>query len=73
MYICNLLALAGQQAIGLDPFGDPKTNARAVRLHAGMAGAIFLPGKRLNMAALLYQLMLYPLFDLAGVLSGTWF
>ena len=40
---------------------------------AGMAAAIFLPGKRLNIAALLYQLMLYPLFELAGVMSGTWF
>ncbi len=44
-----------------------------VAFSAGMTAAIFVPGKRLNMAALLYQLLLYPLFDLAGVLSGIWF
>jgi hypothetical protein len=40
---------------------------------AGMAAAIFLPGKRMNVAALLYQLMLYPLFDLVGVMAGSWY
>jgi hypothetical protein len=39
----------------------------------GVAAVMFLPGKRLNTGALLYQLLLYPLFDATGIMSGTWY
>ena len=39
----------------------------------GVAAVMFAPGKRLNLAALLYQLCLYPLFDLTGLFSGDWY
>ena len=69
IYFCNLLALAGQQAIGLDPFGDVDTMLALTAFTFGMAGAIFLPGKRTNIAFLLYQIALYPAFDLLGVMG----
>ncbi|MEO7365348.1 MAG: hypothetical protein ABIW03_03425 [Sphingomicrobium sp.] len=70
MYVCNLLALAGQQAIGLDPFGNPRTVLALAAFTLGMAGAIFLPGKRTNIAFLLYQIALYPLFDILGIMGS---
>jgi hypothetical protein len=73
MYSCNLLAMAGLQAVGVDQLANSGQWIVFGAFSFGMAAAIFLPGKRLNMAALLYQLLLYPLFDLSGVLSGTWF
>jgi len=73
MYSCNLLAMAGLQAIGVDQLANSNQWIVFLAFSLGMAAAIFLPGKRLNMAALLYQLMLYPLFDVVGVMSGTWF
>ena len=73
MYSCNLLAMAGLQAIGVNQLANANQWIVFLAFSLGMAAAIFLPGKRLNMAALLYQLMLYPLFDVVGVMSGTWF
>ena len=70
IYACNLLALAGQQVIGLDPFGDAKTVLALSAFTLGMAGAILLPGKRTNIAFLLYQLALYPLLDILGVMGS---
>lgn len=34
------------------------------------AGAIFLPGKRSNMVFLLYQLTLYPLLAILGIMGA---
>ena len=70
VYACNLLALAGQQAIGLDPFGDANTMFALAAFTLGMAGAILLPGKRTNIALLLYQLALYPLFAILGIMGA---
>ena len=72
MYVCNLVALTGQQMIGLGPFEDPKTLYALAAFTLGMAGAIFLPGKRTNIAFLLYQIALYPLFAMIGIMgAGT--
>ena len=73
MYSCNLLAMAGLQAVGEAQLATPNQWIVFLAFSAGMAAAIFLRSKPLNIAALLYQLMLYPLFDLVGVMSGTWF
>jgi len=73
MYSCNLLAMAGMQAAGVVQLADANQWIVFLAFSFGMVAAIFLPGKRLNMAALLYQLLLYPLFDLLGVMTDTWF
>ena len=70
IYACNLLALAGQEVIGLDPFGDANTVRALALFTLGMAGAIFLPGKRTNMVFLLYQLALYPLLAILGIMGA---
>jgi hypothetical protein len=70
VYACNVLALAGQQAIGVEPFADPNIVLAVAAFTVGMAGAIFLPGKRTNIAFLLYQIMLYPLFDILGIMGS---
>jgi hypothetical protein len=70
MYTCNLVALAGQQIIGLNPFGDANTMYALAAFTFGMAGAILLPGKRLNIAFLIYQLVLYPLFAVIGIMGA---
>jgi hypothetical protein len=35
----------------------------------GMAAVIILPGKRTNIALLIYQIALYPLFDIVGMMG----
>ena len=70
IYACNLLALAGQEAIGLNPFGDANTLLALSAFTLGMAAAIFLPGKRTNLALLLYQIALYPVFDILGIMGS---
>jgi hypothetical protein len=73
MYACNLLAMAGEQAIGIPQLATANEWTVFVAFTAGVAAVCFAPGRRLNMAALIYQLCLYPLFDLLGVMSNTWF
>jgi hypothetical protein len=73
MYVCNLLAMAGEQAIGIPQLVSAGQWIIFLAFSAGVAATCLLPGKRLNMAALLYQLLLYPLFDVLGILAGTWF
>lgn len=70
IYACNVLALGAQQIIGLDPFGDPNTRVAIAAFTLGMAGAIFLPGKRTNIAFLLYQIALYPFFAIVGIMGS---
>lgn len=70
IYTCNLVALAGQQAIGLNPFGDANTMYALAAFTFGMAGAIFLPGKWVNTGFLLYQIALYPLFAVIGIMGA---
>ena len=70
IYTCNLVALSGQQIIGLNPFGDPNTMYALAAFTFGMIGAIFLPGTRTNIAFLLYQILLYPLLAMIGIMGA---
>src|SRR4051812_4715881 len=70
MYACNLLAMAGLQAVGVAQLATPTQWIVFLAFSAGVAGVLFLRGKALNMAALIYQLILYPLFDLLGTFSA---
>src|SRR5262245_32657166 len=50
--ICNLLALAGQWALGLVPFGSPGDWFSIGLFFPPLALAIWAPGKRLNLVLL---------------------
>ena len=73
MYLCNILAMAGLQAAGVPQLANANGWTVFIAYTLGVAAVCFLPGKRVNMAALTYQLLLYPLFDALGTLSGNWF
>jgi hypothetical protein len=73
MYACNLMAMAGLEAIGVAQLVTPTQWIVFLAFSAGVAGVCFLPGKALNMAALLYQLILYPVFDLLGTFATKWY
>jgi hypothetical protein len=73
MYTCNLLAMAGLQVAGVPQLANTNAWIVFVAFSLGVAGVCFLPGKRLNLAALIYQLCLYPLFDATGIFSSNWF
>ena len=73
MYVCNLLAMSGLQAAGVAQLTNRDQWVVFLAFSVGVAAVMFLPGKRLNMAALLYQLCLYPLFDVLGVLAKDWY
>jgi hypothetical protein len=70
IYTCNLLALAAEQIIGLHPFAAEENNwVPMTAFTLGMAAVIILPGKRTNIALLIYQIALYPLFDIVGMMG----
>lgn len=73
MYSCNLLAMAGLQSIGVRQLVAPVQWAVFLSFSLGVAALMFLPGRRLNLAALIYYLLLYPAFDIAGMLSANWY
>ena len=73
MYACNLMAMAGLQAVGVAQLANPTQWVVFLAFSCGVAGVCFLRGRALNMAALIYQLLLYPLFDLLGTFSRSWY
>jgi hypothetical protein len=73
MYLCNLLAMSGLQAVGVAQLANGTQWTVFVAFSAGVAAVMFLPGKALNIAALIYQLLLYPLFDAVGTFSASWY
>lgn len=73
MYLCNLLAMAGLQAAGVAQLVNPAQWIVFLAFSAGVAAVCFLPGRGLNMAALLYQLILYPMFDVLGTFATNWY
>jgi len=73
MYSCNLLAMAGLQAVGTRQLATPGQWTFFIPFSLGVAALCFLPGKRLNLAALVAYLLLYPLFDLSGYLVNGWY
>ena len=73
MYLCNLLAMAGMQAIGIRQFVMPGQWVVHGAFTLAVAAVAFAPGRRLSLAALIIYLLLYPLFDLVGMLAPGWF
>jgi len=73
MYSCNLLAMVGLQAVGVKQLATPGQWIIFLAFSLGVASIAFLPGKRLNLVALICYLLLYPLFDLLGMFSTYWY
>lgn len=73
MYLCNLLAMSGLQLVGVAQLVNANQWVVFIAFSAGVAAVMFLPGRRLNIAALIYQLLLYPLFDLLGTFTTNWY
>ena len=72
-YLCNLLAMAGLQLAGV-PQG---TNVTWWVVYLAFSSAVvaiaFAPGRRWSLAALLYYLSLYFIFDVLGTFSHEWY
>lgn len=73
MYVCNLLAMAGLQSVGVSQLANTTQWTVFVAFSLGVAAVMFAPTKFLNIAALIYQLLLYPLFDILGTFSTNWY
>ena len=73
MYLCNLLAMAGLHTVGVSQLANVNQWTVFTAFSLGVAAVMFLPSKALNIAALIYQLILYPLFDLVGTFSTNWY
>ena len=73
MYLCNLLAMSGLQTVGVAQLSNATQWTVFTAFSLGVAAVMFLPGKALNIAALMYQLILYPLFDLLGTFTTNWY
>ena len=73
MYACNLLAMAGLQSVGVTQLANATQWTVFLAFNFGVAVVMFAPGKPLNLAGLLYQLLLYPTFDAIGMMSSNWF
>jgi hypothetical protein len=69
IWVCNVLAMLGETAIGLAPFANRNILISFGAFSLGAVGLMFLPGKRANLVALIYQISLYPIleaFDMMG-------
>lgn len=66
--LCNLLAMAGQMAIGYRPLGSALSAAGTIVFFAMLIVAIWLPGRRANIALLAVMAALYPLYSLLFLL-----
>ena len=73
MYLCNLLAMAGLQSVGVRQLATPGQWIIFLAFTSGVAAIALLPGKRLNLAALICYLLLYVLFDALGMFSINWY
>ena len=69
IYILNMLAMVGEALIGLHPMSSFDGVATWAAFTAGAIGLFFLPGKKTNTALLLYQLALYPIFDVLSMMG----
>jgi hypothetical protein len=69
IWLCNVLAMLGESAIGLKPFATPSVLGGFAAFSLGAVGMMFLPGKRANLAALLYQISLYPVLAELGTMG----
>ena len=57
---CNLLAIGGMTAIGVNPLGEWRGWAVAISYTVPAVAAIVLRGRRVNLALLAYLVLLYP-------------
>jgi hypothetical protein len=73
MYVCNLLAMAGLQLIGIAQGTTPSWWIIHLTFSSAVAAIAFVPGRRLNLAALIFYLLLYPTFELLGMFGPNWF
>ena len=72
-WLCNVLAMAGLQTVGVQQLSTPGQWIIFLAFSSGVAAISFVPGKRLNLAALIVYLLLYPLFDLLGMFAINWY
>lgn len=68
--LCNLLALAGQWALGLVPFAGPSDWFSVGLFFPPLALAIWTPGRRLNLALLVFLLLYYLLLAVLPLLNS---
>lgn len=73
MYACNLVSMAGLQAIGIQQAVTPRWWIIYLAFSLGVAAIAFAPGKRTSLSALIYYLLLYPTFDLLGMFGPNWY
>ena len=69
--LCNLLALAGQWALGNAPIASPGDWFSVGLFFPPLALAIWAPGKRANLALLIFLALYYPLLSLMGLLIAS--
>jgi hypothetical protein len=67
--LCNALGMAGQSATGAyDPFATLFSTFATLSFFALMILAIWLPGRRANVALLAFIAAMYPVFSIADLL-----
>ena len=72
-YACNLMAMAGLQLCGVPQGQGFAWWAVFLAFSSAVAAIAFAPGRRWSVAALLYYLFLYFLFDAAGMYAKNWY
>lgn len=67
--LCNLLAIAGQAAVGIAVIASPGDWWSTSLFFLPITLAIWAPGKRANLALLVFLVLYYPLLPLMALLS----
>jgi hypothetical protein len=69
--LCNALGMAGQMAVGYNPMEVPLYRWATILFFVAVLAAIFIPGKRTNIALLLFFSALYPAVALTAIATGV--
>jgi len=72
-YLCNLLAMAGLQAVGVPQATTLRWWIIYIAFTSGVAFVAFAPGRRWSAVALISYLMLYLAFDALGMFAPNWY
>jgi multidrug transporter EmrE-like cation transporter len=71
VFLCNMVAIGLQAALGRSPIGTAFDVWTSLAFYPPLFLAIFVPGKRLNVALLAFIAIQYPITSLAYFLPGT--
>ena len=70
VFLCNLLAHAGQYVLGINPFGGSTDPWGSISFYLALVAAILVKGRTANAVLLAVLAAMYPLYSAIGLALG---